>query len=272
MNKLCYGYNDSPVYIKDILNSIVEIFQSNLDNKLEAIYLHGSLALGCFNPNISDIDLLVIVNCQLSIETKKQIIKEIIHLSDSSKIPKKGLEFSVVQLKFLHDFVHPTPFELHYSPSWREKYRTNTFDYDQHKEDRDLAAHFTITYHRGLCLFGKAIINVIPEIPEADYIDSLIYDVEDYTEVILKDPVYVILNLCRVLYFLREKKVASKIEGGLWAINQYPDTNISLISAALDLYKGVLSEYNFNTEQLQQFNQFMLKEVGKLLKKQGIFI
>jgi len=45
-------------YIK-LLESFVERNKEILEDSLVGIYLHGSAAMGCFNPAKSDIDLLV---------------------------------------------------------------------------------------------------------------------------------------------------------------------------------------------------------------------
>jgi predicted nucleotidyltransferase len=39
------------------LDKIVELFRDELSENLIGIYLHGSLAMNCFNPNRSDIPL-----------------------------------------------------------------------------------------------------------------------------------------------------------------------------------------------------------------------
>ena len=64
--------------------------------------------------------------------------------------------------------------------------------------DPDLAAHFTILYHRGKCLYGKEIREVFGEVPKEDYFDSIRKDIAGSLDEIASDPVYFILNLCRV--------------------------------------------------------------------------
>lgn len=44
-----------------VLNRVVELFKEELGGNLVGIYLHGSLAMGCFNPDTSDVDLLLVV-------------------------------------------------------------------------------------------------------------------------------------------------------------------------------------------------------------------
>ena len=49
-------------YPEDVLRTFSLNSQDILGNELTGIYLHGSAALGCFNPFKSDIDLIVVVN------------------------------------------------------------------------------------------------------------------------------------------------------------------------------------------------------------------
>ena len=67
--------------------------------------------------------------------------------------------------------------------------------------DKDLAAHVTIVYHKGKTLYGKEIKEVFSEVRKQDYLDSIWFDIENAEEEIVNNPVYFILNLCRVLAY-----------------------------------------------------------------------
>lgn len=157
---------------KKILDIVVERYKKVLGKNLVGIYLHGSLAMGCYT-NESDIDFLVVVREPISINIKKELIEAIIHLKD---LPKKGIEMSIIQEKYVSEFIHPTPFELHYSDFHRKMYLSDSNYLCGGTTDRDLAAHITVIIHRGTCLYGKEIKEVFSYVPRKDYIDSIIYD------------------------------------------------------------------------------------------------
>lgn len=46
---------------QEILNEIVKQSKKLLGVELVGIYLHGSMAMGCFNSDKSDIDLLIVI-------------------------------------------------------------------------------------------------------------------------------------------------------------------------------------------------------------------
>ena len=114
----------------NILKSITEKFvkqsQDILGDNLVGIYLHGSAAMGCFNDEKSDIDLLVVINSDLSAEDKLQYMDMVVELNAFA--PTKGIELSVVKKSVRKPFIYPTPFELHFSVAHLEWYKRNPQD------------------------------------------------------------------------------------------------------------------------------------------------
>ena len=51
---------------QSVLDQAVDLFKEELGSHLVGVYLHGSLAMGCFNPEASDVDLLVVAARQPS--------------------------------------------------------------------------------------------------------------------------------------------------------------------------------------------------------------
>ncbi len=70
---------------------------------------------------------------------------------------------SVVKQSVCNPFSYPIPFELHFSIAHLDWYRNHLDDYvsKMKDEDKDLAAHFTIINHRGKCLYGAPIQDVL---------------------------------------------------------------------------------------------------------------
>jgi predicted nucleotidyltransferase len=240
-----------------ILDNILNQYKRILKDNLLGFYVHGSLAMGCYTDN-SDIDFLVVVEEPLSFTGQRELIQVLLQLEE---VPPKGVEMSIILKKYAKHFIHPTPFELHYSPAHKEKYLNDESYICGGFEDPDLAAHMTITKHRGICLYGLAISELFGDIPEECYLASILSDIENAEEDILRDPVYSILNLCRVLYYLKEKAICSKLEGGTWGRETLPQLYTKLIEEALLVYKNGLPKMNASKEELVAFAEYMLKEV-----------
>ncbi len=206
--------------IQGLLDYFVAESRHILGTNLTGIYLHGSAVMGCFNPQKSDVDLILVVKDEVNDTAKRQFMDMVVELNQQA--PEKGLELSIVREAVCKPFVYPTPFELHFSVAHLNWYRTNPKDYVAKMKgtDKDLAAHFTILYHRGQVLYGKDIKEMFAEVSHEAYMDSIWCDIEGATEDILESPMYIILNLCRVLGYKEEGLILSKKEGGEWMLEQ----------------------------------------------------
>lgn len=244
----------------EILKEIQAAYEKILNDNLLGIYIHGSIAFGCFNWDKSDIDFLVVVNHAPSLQEKEALIRVLLEID--LHCPPKGLEMSVVLADVCRQFQYPTPFELHFSNAHKEKCRTDLKQYclDMHGVDKDLAAHFTVIRSVGITLCGKQIGDVFGEVPREDYIDSIQFDVEDAEREVEENPVYIILNLCRVLAYLRHGLVLSKAQGGNWGVENLPQEYGAVAANALDSYS---KNHPFTADgtSVHDFARFMMQQI-----------
>ena len=220
-----------------LIRRIVEDAREVFGNNLVGAYLHGSAVMGCYHPEKSDIDFIVVLMETPDDACKREYMDRIMALD--FLVPGKGVEMSVVRRQVCRPFIYPTPYELHYSRGHLAWYTKDPEDYIRKMKgtDKDLAAHFTVIRSRGRCLWGLPIQEVFDEVPEEAYMDSLWYDIEDARENITEDSMYLILNLARVLGFQAEGKVLSKAEGGCWGLENLPKQYHPLIRKALQEYE-----------------------------------
>jgi len=248
------------VELQSYIENIANVFAKEIEDNLVGVYLHGSLAMGCFNPKTSDVDLLVICRRKIPNDTKKRIIKKLLTLTQKHR---NQLEMSIILERYLTDFVYPTPFELHY---YHPKYLTDE-SYICGGEgfyDPDLAGHIVVTNQRGVTIIGQELKEVFKPIGMQYYIDSIFNDIQDATPGIIDDPVYFTLNLCRVMYFLKEGIISSKKEGGEWGISHLPKQFRSIVEQSLDVYCGVTKKINISNDELFQFAKWMISECKQL--------
>ncbi|MCR4622464.1 MAG: DUF4111 domain-containing protein [Clostridiales bacterium] len=219
-----------------LLNGFVERSKEILRDNLVGVYLHGSLVMGCFNPQKSDIDLIIVVDDPISDPVKRAYLDMAVQFNASG--PAKGIEMSIVLRKVCKPFVYPTPYELHFSAGHLNWYRDDPDDYIRRMNgtDKDLAAHFTIINKRGRRLYGAQIKDVFAEVSSGDFTDSILYDVEGAAEEITECPMYLTLNLARVLAYKKDGLVLSKKEGGEWALEHLPAEYAPLIKDAMREY------------------------------------
>ena len=151
--------------------------------------------------------------------------------------------------------------------------------------DKDLAAHFTIIGRFGISLYGKPIPQVFGPVPREDYTDSIVFDIEGAKEDILENPVYIILNLCRVLAYLKggecageepaasaaspEPLILSKKGGGEWGLRFLPRGFRGLIETALVCYRDG-TDMTVQAEEGECFAEYMLTEIRKNLETEPL--
>ena len=248
---------------EDLLFQFTEMSKQILGDNLVGIYLHGSAAMDCFNPQKSDLDLILVVEHDIPDSEKLAFLVNVVSLNEEA--PVKGIELSIVKKEYCNPFVYPTPFELHFSCAHLQRIKEKPEDYvkNMHGTDKDLAAHFTVIRKFGVVLYGAGIGKVFGEVPAKDYLDSIWADVENAFDEILDNPLYVVLNLCRVLAYLREDLVLSKKAGGEWGIKTLPREYHALIKNALECYETD-REMKVDPKLLQDFAKQMLAQIDLL--------
>lgn len=242
---------------QNILDKIVDKSKQIFGADLTGVYLHGSMAMGCFQPDKSDIDFIIVIKDNITDKQKLMFMNEVVELNKAA--PSKGIELSIVKEAYCKEFLYPTPFELHFSNMHLQWFRDNPTDYIQKMNgtDKDLAAHFKIIKKYGIALYGSPIDDVFADVPRNNYIDSILCDIEEAKEEILENPVYIILNLCRVAAFLKHDLVISKKQGGEWALQNLSDKYHTLVLNALQSYE-LGTEMNIDKEEAQGFADYML--------------
>lgn len=245
---------------KVVLNNIKEEYQNILKDNLVGIYVHGSIALDCFNWDKSDIDFIVVIKEKLSKDEKIQLMKVTAELNDIA--PPKGLEMSVVLQEYCNNFQYPTPFELHFSTMHIDWYKNDADDYCEKMNgiDADLAAHFTIINKAGIVLCGQSIKEVFKEVPKEFYIDSIKADIKDAKASIMDNPIYIILNLCRVAAYINYGLVLSKEQGAKWALEHIEDKYHDIVKRALYSYQSN-NQMTVRKEEAEEYCDYMLRAI-----------
>jgi predicted nucleotidyltransferase len=262
-----YGWHNCPDAIRAQVEGFTAKIVNILGDNLSGVYLHGSLAMDCFNPTRSDIDLLVVTRQGMSHDTLRRIARVVLQYAGNPR----PFELSFVRDSYLHPWQYPTPFDFHYGDEWGEKIQTaidapewSLWVSDPPPTDPDLAAHITITRARGICLAGKPVAEVFPDVRRADYLDSIMADFEFARNLLADNPIYAILNFCRIYAYLRDNIITSKDEAGVWALAHLPADYHPLIHAALDTYRNN-TPHTFNLAALTAFADYMEVQSRKYL-------
>jgi streptomycin 3"-adenylyltransferase len=233
----------APPEIKQQLDYFARSLCEIEGDNLIGVYLHGSLAMDCFQPQRSDVDLLVLVDQPPLPARRREWAQEVLRASAAP---------GPIEISFLHrsqytPWRYPTPFSFHFSEEWRPRISQELQDGSwqgwnwDNTPDPDLAAHFTVTRRRGVCLAGAPVAEAIPLVPWAHYLNSILADFTWACERAGDNPVYLALNACRVWAAVEEQLVLSKQEGAGWAQPRLAAELAAIVARAAADYAGQAS-------------------------------
>jgi streptomycin 3"-adenylyltransferase len=226
-----------------------------LGDALVGVYLHGSFALGCGNPNGSDLDLLVVTRRALTQEERSAFADLPAGTLDRRGWPRP-LELSSLTLDQLRPWRHPTPYDLHLT------HRGVAGPGD----DPDLAAHVTVTRRAGIAVVGPPPADVFPEVPRADYEDALRRDFRWAVEKAPAEPRYLryaTLSLARVWAQLAEPEVLhTKETGAVWALERLPPELRRPLEFALESYRTNGRDIDVDVDEFRAYAAHVEAQVG----------
>ena len=256
------------MHIEDVTKQINEWLKDILKDNYVGVYFHGSLRLGSFNPDKSDLDFIIVVKEKIDAKTKELIWDKMLNNLDI--FPKKGFEFSVVLEDECHNIRYPTPYELHGSRDWIERYRQNKslVINDEEKPDPDLASHFNVINVKNDSLdFGKPSKDVFAKVPKEYVIASNYNDILDCVKDITNNPPYCALNLCRLYALIKKGLTLSKYDGGKWAIDNIDTDYNDVIKTAMDDYSSSENNFVYDKERLASFAREMKELIDDALSQ-----
>jgi hypothetical protein len=234
-----YSWENCPSEFKQPTIDFVESLKSSLGTSLAGVYLHGSLAMGCFNPKSSDIDMLIVTEQPLTSEQQHSMAQSTLDCSPQLN----GFEMSSISRTYFDHWEHPCRYDFHFSDDWHERISSDLASGNWQQwnvpqgKDNDLAAHITVTNHRGVVLHGQPIKDVFPTVPTTHYRDAIVDDFYWMFKHNLQYEAYGVTNMCRALQFLKTGEVSSKAEGCEWGLAHLPADYHPLIQAALLTYR-----------------------------------
>ena len=187
-----------------------------LGDNLEGVYLHGSLAMGCFYEGSSDVNLLVAIERPLA-PAQRLCLRDLL-------LTRSGRPY------------------LDYSEDWRPAMAAEAAGgalAPLPATDPDLAAHVAMRHHRGRVLVGRPIGAAFPAVPREAFLDAVFTPDPGATLATLRqEPVDGILNLCRLGLYARTGRYGSKREGALWALAEPEAPGCLSVARALAAYEA----------------------------------
>ncbi|GHO46758.1 aminoglycoside adenylyltransferase domain-containing protein [Ktedonospora formicarum] len=223
--------------VNAVLHTFASIAQNTLADQFVGMYAYGSLALGGFDPDTSDIDFIVITRGTLS-DHHITALREIHKRFDASQSPWAAkLEAAYIPLKVLQ---HHTPTTTRYP-----QVEKGTALFEGPLEEGWLFQCYTLREH-GIRVAGpnphtlsepitpRTMRRAVPTIPKM-WQEQARSDPSwlDWLRV-RHNQAFVVLTLCRLLFTLTTATVASKPTAAHWAQSNLDSQWTNLIEQALN--------------------------------------
>ena len=211
---------DPSAYLRALTSAAADV----LGDDLVGVYAHGSLMLGGWRAERSDIDVLVVVERALTAAEQSALAAA--WSSEALPCPAVGLELSVVLRSVAaHPDARPA-FELHVTTAPSD---AKVVDGHGHPGDLDLVLHFAVCHALGHEVFAE----VPRPLVLAQVADELTWAVEHAAPA-----EYAVLNACRAWRYAVDGTLVSKIDGGRWAEQRLDQPERTLVRNAIALQSG----------------------------------
>jgi hypothetical protein len=227
--------NRVPAPIQPLLAAYLAALDQALPDLMAACYLHGSLALDAFDPQLSDIDFITVVSRACTPDDIARL--RAIHQEIAQCYPQWPLEGSYLQwqdLGQLGDSRTPAPY--HHDNTF---HASGTFDAN--------AVTWWVLKHQGIALRGPAPAALdfsmswdalIAEMAQNlnSYWASWTTSLAQIARLLTDDGIqWAVLGVLRQFYTFREHAITSKIGAGAYALTQLPARWQPIIQEALNL-------------------------------------
>lgn len=207
--------------VNKLLDVLLTRIQLIFHNKLLGLYLYGSLASGDFDHDISDIDLLAVLDQDLN-EQELSALKKM-HNKFASQYPtwEHRIEVAYFSAAGLREFKNK-----------RSKIAVISPGELLHIKDagNDWLINWYSVQENGIALFGSDKTIFVPHISKDEYRNSTkeqaylwLQGIKDYDNTSAPGSLaYVVFTLCRLLYGYEQGEQTSKKKAALWVTKKFP--------------------------------------------------
>lgn len=212
--------------------------QRVLGEEAVGVYVHGSLALGAFQPESSDIDFLVATRSELNAAQLTALVQMHAELRSLGYPQAEHMEGSYIPQALLNRY---DPHQC-----WHPALRCDgSFGVDGHGSDWIIQR--AIIRERGIPLHGPEPDTLIAPVAADELRQAARSILQEWWAPLLKDAsrlgtseyrAYAVLTMCRCLYTIETGRVASKPAAAKWAIGLYGSAWEALIREALAWRRG----------------------------------
>ena len=248
------------------INQLLEILLSSihkiLGQKLIGLYLYGSLVIGDFDPNISDIDLVAALSSDIDDKEFAELQKMHHDFAKKYKEWDDRIEVCYISVAALLAVRSRTSQIANISPGEPFHRRESSIEW---------LIDWYVVREKGITLFGPSPKTIIEPISKDEFIRSVKAHAKAWRVWIndmhnRKSQAYAILTICRALYTYRNGEQVSKKQAAVWAEQEFPEWS-SLIQNALLWRADWRNEQIDHADTFPETLRFVHYAVSQIKKK-----
>lgn len=246
--------------INEFLDNLQAALEHILGKKLVGLYLYGSIVMGDFDNDISDIDLLAAVTVELSMMEFNSLRHMHHEIIEKNPQWENRLEIAYVPLKALKTFKEKSSKIGIISPGE---------PFHNIEAGRDWLINWYMVRENSLKLLGPPARAFIEPVSQDEFIKAVKEHVRAWDEWMTADrdrtaQSYAILTLCRGLYTIQHGEQVSKPQAVAWVAETYPQW-ATLVQNAL-LWRQHPNEENVDHvatfPETRRFVEFAIEQLG----------
>jgi predicted nucleotidyltransferase len=250
--------------VNTVLKLLLKEAQGVLDNYFIGLYLHGSLALGDFNPGSSDIDFCIVTSRELPLKLISELEAAHQRINDSGLAWVDKLEGSYLSKKAVRRY---RPEEVPHPHVWNKKFQVT-------RDESAWAIDRHILREHGVTVAGPPVKPLIDPVSPDELRNVIITGIRDEWVSKLNEPEwlkppssqpFVVLTCCRALYTMKFGTIVSKPVSARWAVEALGKQWKGLIETALAWHYGLP---HGDIEQTLQFMRYTMEQIGALRPQQ----
>jgi len=249
---------DIPQPVQPVLNEYISLVNDALPGLLTGLYLHGSLALGAYDPGLSDIDFIAITSRHCTPGDIDAL--RVVHRTLIERYPQAQLEGSYLQWHYLggsEDTIPPHP-HIHDGVVHASGYHDIN------------AVTWWVLKHRGIAVLGPSPQHFAIEIDWDDLLAKMHHNLNTYWPRFTSNPrrmawllddygiQWAVLGVLRQFYTFRERAITSKTAAGTYSLAHTPCRWHQLIKEAINIRMGThASLYRFRIVRAIEARAFL---------------
>ncbi|HKV58620.1 MAG TPA: aminoglycoside adenylyltransferase domain-containing protein [Ktedonobacteraceae bacterium] len=239
-------------HVNELLELILSSLQRILGTKLVGLYLYGSLVIGDFDPDISDIDLVVALSSEIDEKEFEALQKMHTDFAQQHREWDGRIEVCYISVAALKTVRSRTSTIANISPGE---------PFHRKESSREWLSDWHLVREKGVTLFGPSPKEVIEPISKDEFIQAIKAHARAWGEWIhdmhtWNGQTYAILTMCRALYTCTNGEQVSKKQAGIWAQQALPEWS-QLIQNAIMWREGRRNEQVDDEATFAETKRFM---------------